>query len=131
LPEHFATVEDYLDSLAPDVRTALEAVRATIHDALPAGADVVSYNMPTLMLGDRRIVHYAGWKKHLSLYPAPEADEDLRREMAPYVAGKGTLKFSLGKPLPHDLIARIVQRLSLEQLGLEQLGLEQLGDEPQ
>ena len=112
MPEHFTSVEDYLDSLQPEVRTALEDVRATIHAAVPGGEDVISYNMPTLKLGDRRIVHYAGWKKHLSLYPAPEGDDDLRREMAPYLAGKGTLKFPLAQGMPHDLIARIVQRLS-------------------
>ena len=112
MAEHFASVEDYLGSLAPEVCTALEEVRATIHDALPEGEDAISYNMPTLMLGDRRIVHYAGWKKHVSLYPAPEADGDLQREMAPYATGKGTLRFPLDEPIPHGLIARIVQRLS-------------------
>jgi uncharacterized protein YdhG (YjbR/CyaY superfamily) len=112
MAEHFSSVEDYLDSLAPEVRSAVEEVRATIHDAVPDGEDAISYNMPTLTLGDRRVVHYAGWKKHISLYPAPEGDDDLEREVAPYVAGKGTLKFPLDRPLPHDLIARIVQRLS-------------------
>ncbi|MET0997312.1 MAG: DUF1801 domain-containing protein [Marmoricola sp.] len=115
MAEPFPSVEAYLDSLAPEVRTALEQVRATIHDALPDGVDAISYNMPTLTLHGRRVVHYAGWKQHISLYPAPEADDDLGREMAPYVAGKGTLKFPLDQPLPHDLIARIVQRLSVEQ----------------
>lgn len=112
MAEQFTTVEDYLDSLTPEVRTALAAVRATIHAAVPDGEDTISYNMPTLRRGDRRIVHYAGWTKHLSLYPAPEADDDLGREMAPYVTGKGTLRFALSQPLPHDLIARIVRRLS-------------------
>ena len=112
MAEHFTSVEDYLDSLEPEVRSALEEVRATIHAALPDGEDAISYNIATVKLGDRRVVHYAGWKKHISLYPAPEDDEDLGREMAPYVAGKGTLKFPLGQPMPHGLIARIVQRLS-------------------
>jgi uncharacterized protein YdhG (YjbR/CyaY superfamily) len=109
--EKYSTVEEYLDSLAPEVRNALLEVRATIHSAVPAAEDTISYNMPTLKLGDRRIVHYAGWKQHISLYPAPE-DQDLADELAPYVAGKGTLKFPVGQPLPHDLIARVVQRLS-------------------
>lgn len=112
MAEHFSSVEDYLDSLAPEVRSALEEVRATIHEAVPGGEDAISYNIPTLRRGDRRVVHYAGWKRHVGLYPVPEGDEGLGREMAPYVAGKGTLKFPLDRPLPHDLIARIVQRLS-------------------
>jgi uncharacterized protein YdhG (YjbR/CyaY superfamily) len=79
---------------------------------VPEGEDAISYNMPTLTLGGRRIVHYAGWKKHVSLYPAPEDDGALGRDLAPYSAGKGTLKFPLAEPMPHELIARIVQRLS-------------------
>lgn len=111
MTERFTSVEDYLESLDPDVRGVLEEVRATIHKAVPEGVDAISYNIPTLRIGDRRIVHYAGWKNHVSLYPAPD-DLDLQGELAPYLAGKGTLKFPTGKPLPHALIARIVQRLS-------------------
>ena len=108
----FTSLEEYLDSLAPEVRSAVEAVRTTIHAALPGGTDVISYNMPTVNVQGRRIVHYAGWKAHVSLYPAPEDDEDLERDLAPYVAGRGTLRFPLDQPLPHELITRVVQRLN-------------------
>lgn len=111
MAEKFTSVEDYLDSLDPEVRSVLEEVRATIHGAVPDGEDAISYNIPTLKIGERRIVHYAGWKQHISLYPAPD-DEDLQTELAPYAAGKGTLKFPLDQPLPHALIARIAQRLN-------------------
>jgi uncharacterized protein YdhG (YjbR/CyaY superfamily) len=111
MAEKFSTVEDYLDSLDPEVRRVLEEVRATLHEAVPEGHDAITYNMPTLMIGDRSIVHYAGWKKHVSLYPSPD-DADLARELGPYVAGRGTLKFPLDQPVPHDLVARVAQRLS-------------------
>lgn len=107
----FTSVEDYLESLDPEVRDVLEQVRSTIHTAVPEGQDAISYNIPTLRIGERRIVHYAGWKKHISLYPTPD-DEDLQSELAPYAAGKGTLKFPVDQPVPHDLIARVAQRLS-------------------
>lgn len=108
----FATVEDYLDSLAPEVRSALQEVRATLHDAVPGAEDAISYNIATLKIGERRIVHYAGWKQHISLYPMPQ-DEDLAEELAPYAAGKGTLRFPLAQPVPLELVARIAQRLSV------------------
>lgn len=111
MAEKFTSVEDYLGSLDPEVRDVLEEVRATLHAAVPDGQDTISYNIPTLRIGERRIVHYAGWKRHISLYPAPD-DEDLQAELAPYAAGKGTLKFPVDKPLPHGLIARVAQRLS-------------------
>ena len=110
MAQKFANVEDYLESLAPEVRQVLGEVRATIHAAVPEGEDLISYNMPTLVIGDRRIVHYAGWKKHVSLYPMPD-DEDLAGELAAYASGQGTVKFPVDRPLPHDLIARVVQRL--------------------
>ena len=56
-------------------------------------------------------MHYAGWKHHVSLYPLPAGDEQLRRDLAPFVAGKGTARFPLREPLPHELIERVVQEL--------------------
>lgn len=111
MAEKFTSVEEYLASLDPEVRSVLEEVRSTIHAAVPDGEDAISYNIPTLKIGDRRIVHYAGWKEHVSLYPMPD-DEDLQGELAPYAAGKGTVKFPISKPVPHDLIARLARRLS-------------------
>lgn len=111
MSEKFATVEDYLGSLEPEAREVLESVRATIHAALPGAQDTISYNMPTVVIEGRRVVHYAAWKHHVSLYPAPE-DPDLADELAPYAGGKGTLKFPFDQPVPHDLVARVVQSLS-------------------
>lgn len=110
----FTTVEDYLDSLAPDTRRVVGEVRATIHAALPGATDTISYDMPTVEVDGHRVVHYAGWKHHLSLYPAPD-DPQLADEIAPYVAGKGTLKFPLDRPVPLDLVARVVVSLSAGQ----------------
>lgn len=116
MPEKFASVEDYLASLPAEVRTVLEDVRATIHSALPEAADVISYNMPAVTIGGRRVVHYAGWKKHVSLYPTPDPtpeDATLADEIAPYAAGRGTLKFPIDQPVPHDLVTRIALALNV------------------
>ena len=111
MAQKFSSVEDYLDTLDTEVRRVLEEVRAAIHEAVPDGEDTITYNMPTVTIGGRKIVHYAGWKKHVSLYPMPD-DEDLAAELAPYAAGKGTLKFPVDQPVPLDLVARVAQRLS-------------------
>jgi uncharacterized protein YdhG (YjbR/CyaY superfamily) len=112
MAEKFTSVEDYLDSFPPDVRRALEEIRATILGAVDGAVETISYNIPTVRVDGRPVVHYAGWKQHLSLYPVPAGDEDLVRELAPYVAGKGTLKFPLDQPIPHDLVVRIARQLS-------------------
>ena len=106
MAQKFANVDDYLASLPPDVQAVLQQVRQTIHDAVPDAQETISYNIPTMVRDGKRFVHFAGWAKHVALYPVPEADEDLAADLAPYVVGQGTLKFSLDQPVPYALIGR-------------------------
>jgi uncharacterized protein YdhG (YjbR/CyaY superfamily) len=110
----FATVDEYIASFPPDVQRTLEEVRAAIRGAVPGTEERISYGIPTFALDGRYVVYFSGWKRHVSVYPVPDADPALQREIAPYRAGKGTLKFALDKPLPLDLISRVAARL-LEQ----------------
>jgi uncharacterized protein YdhG (YjbR/CyaY superfamily) len=58
------------------------------------------------------VVYFAGWKHHVSVYPVPHGDDGLAAELAPYLAGKGTLKFPLAKPIPYSLIAKVAAQLA-------------------
>jgi uncharacterized protein YdhG (YjbR/CyaY superfamily) len=60
-------------------------------------------------LNGRNLIHFAGWKKHVSLYPIPAGNEAFNQAIAKYADGKGTVKFSLDKPLPMKLIERAVK----------------------
>ena len=90
----------------------LQQIRQEIHRAVPGSSEVISYNIPTMTRDGQRYVHFAGWKSHVSLYPTPEVDEDLARELEPYETGKGTLKFSLKKPIPYELVGRVAAALA-------------------
>ncbi|MBF6164971.1 DUF1801 domain-containing protein [Streptomyces gardneri] len=106
------TVEAYLAAFPSDVREVLDEIRRTIQTALPDASQAISYGIPTFKLHGRNIVHFAGWQHHISLYPIPDGDPALERELEPYRAGKGTLRFRLGEPVPYDLIARIATALA-------------------
>jgi uncharacterized protein YdhG (YjbR/CyaY superfamily) len=55
---------------------------------------------------------FSGYAKHMSIHPVPHTDdEQLAAAIAPYVAGKGTLRFSLDQPLPVELIKKVVAAL--------------------
>ena len=110
----FETVDEYVASFPRDVQRTLESVRAAIRAAVPETTERISYGIPTFALDGKYVVYFSGWKEHISLYPIPEADPALERELKPHLAGKGTLKFPLTKPMPLDLIARVAARL-LEQ----------------
>ena len=105
------TIDEYIAAFPADVRTILQEVRARLGNAVPTAVEAISYGIPVLKVDGRYLVYFAGWKHHISVYPLPEGDETLVEEMAPYVAGKGTLKFPLSEPIPYDLIERVAARL--------------------
>ena len=117
MTDQYTTVDDYIASFPDDVRAVLEEVRRTIRNVAPDAGEKISYQIPTITLDGKNVVHFAAWKQHISLYPVPEADEALEREIAPYIAGKGTLKFPLGDPVPYDLIERVADALVSQHQG--------------
>jgi uncharacterized protein YdhG (YjbR/CyaY superfamily) len=63
--------------------------------------------MPTFTLHGN-LVHFAAFAKHIGFYPVPTGIEAFKEELAPYKQGKGSVQFPLDKPIPYDLIRRIV-----------------------
>jgi uncharacterized protein YdhG (YjbR/CyaY superfamily) len=111
----FQTVDDYIATFPPDVQTALGEIRRTMHAAVAGAGETISYNIPTLTLNGRSLVYFAGWKRHVSVYPIPDGDDAYEAEFAPYRSGASTAKFVLDRPIPFDLIARITTLLAERQ----------------
>ena len=103
----FETVDEYIASFPTDVQEKLESVRAAIRAVVPGTEERISYDIPTFALNGKYVVYFSGWKEHVSVYPIPDADPALERELKPHMAGKGTLKFPLDKPMPLELIATV------------------------
>jgi uncharacterized protein YdhG (YjbR/CyaY superfamily) len=107
--QNFASVEEYIGSFPAGVQAILEQVRRAILDAVPGAGETISYHIPTITLGGRPLLYFAGWKHHISLYPAPAGDQALERRFGPYRSAKSTLKFPLSQPVPYDLIAQVAE----------------------
>lgn len=106
-----ATVDEYLAALSDDDRTALESMRATIRAAAPEAAESIAYSMPAFRSHGRQfLVSYAAYQRHFSLFPASEdVVTGLGDEIAPYLAGRGTIRFPKGRPLPLDTIRKVIE----------------------
>jgi uncharacterized protein YdhG (YjbR/CyaY superfamily) len=101
------TIDEYIAAFAPEVRSILEKIRATIKKAAPEAEEKISYQMPAFTLkGD--LVYFGAFKKHIGFYP-PLRDEKLRRQTSIYAGEKGNLRFPLDKPIPYTLISKIVK----------------------
>jgi len=102
-------IDDYIAQFPPPAQAALTEMRALIKASAPDATETISYAMPTFDLNGRHLVHFAGFKNHVGLYPIPSAIEAFKEELASYKTGKGSAQFPLGRPLPADLIRRMVE----------------------
>ncbi|HEU4919269.1 MAG TPA: DUF1801 domain-containing protein [Candidatus Limnocylindrales bacterium] len=105
------TVDEYLATLPPERRSAMEQLRQAVTAAAPGATESLAYKMPALRShGDQFLVSYDAYKNHYSLFPASDAViEGLGDELRPYLAGKGTIRFPADRPIPLDLVRRIVE----------------------
>ena len=104
----FTTIDDYIADFPENVQVLLQKMRETIKAALPEADEAIKYGIPTFILNGN-VAHFGGYKSHIGFYPAPKGIEAFKEETAQYEAGKGTLQFPFDKPLPLDLVTRIVK----------------------
>jgi len=102
-------MDEYIAGFPNDVQEILEKIRMTIRKAAPDAEEIISYQMPTFTLKGKYLVYFAAYKKHIGFYPAPIGNAELKEDLAVYESGKGTLKFPFEKPIPFDLISKIVE----------------------
>ncbi len=103
------SIDEYIAGFPEDTRKVLEQIRATIKKAAPEAEETISYAIPTFTLSGKNLVHFAAFKNHIGFYATPTGHEAFKEELSVYKQGKGSVQFSLDKPMPLDLITRIVK----------------------
>lgn len=103
-----ATIDGYISRFPDSTQVILQKIRRLIKDAVPDATEAVSYQIPAFKLNGKSLIYFAGWKDHVSMYPIPPGNKAFTDAIAPYVAGKGTLKFPFNKEIPYDLIQKVV-----------------------
>lgn len=102
------TFDEYISAFNTDVQKMLQQIRATIKKAAPAAEETIKYAMPTFFLKGN-LIHFAAFKNHIGLYPAPRAIEVFKKELSVYKGAKGSVQFPLDKPMPLSLVTKIVK----------------------
>lgn len=110
------TVDSYIKSFPPEVQILLEQIRAKIRENAPDASETFSYQMPAYRTNGRPLVFFAGFKNHIGFYATPTGHKKFSRELSAYKQGKGSVQFPLDKPLPLDIIGRIVRFRVFENL---------------
>jgi uncharacterized protein YdhG (YjbR/CyaY superfamily) len=116
------SIDEYIAGFSPDVQEILQKIRRTVKKAAPEATETIKYQMPTFILKGN-LVYFAAFKNHIGFFPPVTGNEKLMNELSVYEGPKGSLKFPLDKPIPYDLIRRIINirvRENLEKAGAKQ-----------
>jgi len=113
LQNHFyrieMTVDNYIKSFPENVQVILKKIRAIIKENAPGAVESLAYQMPAYKTDGKPLVYFAAFKNHIGFYATPTGHSAFAKELSMYKQGKGSVQFPFDKPIPYELISRIVK----------------------
>ncbi|TFG12600.1 MAG: hypothetical protein EU535_06050 [Promethearchaeota archaeon] len=106
--KQYKTIDEYIGTFPEKVQEILEKLRQTISKSAPNADETINYQIPTFKLNGN-LVHFAAYKNHIGFYPTPSGIEAFKNELSSYEISKGSVKFPINKPIPFDLVTKIVE----------------------
>ncbi len=108
MKKSFTSIDEYIADFPEEIQKILQEIRAVIKSAAPNAEEKISYQMPAFFLNGN-LIHFAAFKNHIGIYPAPSGTEAFKEEIAKYKTAKGSIQLPLDEPMPLKLISRIVK----------------------
>ena len=102
------TIDEYIAQYPEDVQHILGKIREVIKESAPDAVEKISYRLPTYYLNGN-LIHFGAFKHHIGFYPTPSGTEEFESELSAYKRSKGAVQFPLDKPMPYELIRKIVK----------------------
>ncbi|HSX27462.1 MAG TPA: DUF1801 domain-containing protein [Patescibacteria group bacterium] len=106
--DKYSSVDEYLANFSGETREKLDTLRQTIKEVVPEASEKIAYGIPTFTFHGN-LVHFAGYETHIGFYPGSAPIQTLKDKLKGFETSKGTIRFSLDKPLPLDLIKDITK----------------------
>ncbi len=111
----YKTTDEYIATFPKNIQIILEELRQAIRDSAPSAEEAISYQMPAFKLNGI-LVYFAAFKNHIGFYPTSSAIEAFKEELSNYEVTKGAVRFPTNKPIPFDLIRKMVRYRVKENL---------------
>jgi uncharacterized protein YdhG (YjbR/CyaY superfamily) len=105
---NITTIKSYIAQFPKSTQEKLNEVYKIIKDLVPEATETIKYGMPTFMKNGN-LIHFAGYSKHIGIYPMPATILKFENELKNYKTSKGAMQFSLDKPIPKTLLKNIVK----------------------
>jgi uncharacterized protein YdhG (YjbR/CyaY superfamily) len=101
-------IDEYIAGFPAKVQHILQEIRSIIRTAAPDAQEAIKYRIPTFVLNGN-LVHFAAFERHIGFYPTPSGIEEYKDELCAYHNAKGSVQFPLDRPIPFNLIRKIVK----------------------
>lgn len=101
-------IDVYIEAFPENIQSILQKIRQIVHAAAPEAEETISYRMPTFKLSGKNLVHFAAFERHIGFYPTPSGIAAFEEQLTSYKSAKGSVQFPLDRPIPFELIRRIV-----------------------
>jgi uncharacterized protein YdhG (YjbR/CyaY superfamily) len=102
------TVDDYLSELPDNVFSALENIRQIIKFLVPDAEETISYHVPSYKFKGM-LVGFGASKNLCSFFVMSSTlMKEFEKEVKDFDTSTGTIRFTPEKPIPNELITRIV-----------------------
>ncbi len=105
----YKSVDEYISIFPEDIRRILEKIRAIIKEKAPEATEGMAYGMPSYKTNGKPLIYFAAYERHIGFYATPAGHSEFKKELSGYKQGKGSVQFPLDKPVPFELIRRIVE----------------------
>jgi uncharacterized protein YdhG (YjbR/CyaY superfamily) len=103
-----SSIDEYIAGFPESTQQKLKEIRETIKEVVPQAEEKISYGIPCVTLNGKYLLYFAGYKKHIGLYPVP--GKGFEKDFSPYkTSGRGTIQFPLDHSLPLKLIKKITK----------------------
>ena len=104
-----ASIDAYISDQPKEVQARLRKIRQVIRQTAPGCVETISYGIPTMDLNGRHLVHFAAFKNHIGFFPTESGVAAFKGELADHRTSRGTIQLPQDRPIPLDLVRRIVK----------------------
>ena len=106
--QKFNDIDELIAAAPIEYKDALQNLRQTIQKFVPEAVEGISYGMPGYKYKGKYLIAFSAFKNHLSIFPGAGAVAKFQPQLKDFVTSKGTVQFTLEKPLPHDLLKGMI-----------------------
>jgi uncharacterized protein YdhG (YjbR/CyaY superfamily) len=105
----YKTIDGYLKNFEEEEKVKLSELRELLNTSIKGGTECICYGIPTIKLGKKNVIHFAGFKNHFGIYPGALAIAEFADDLKKYKTSKGAIQIPWTEKLPKTLIKKIAK----------------------